>query len=80
MSHKVTLSNFCIKYFISDTDQAKLATLKYRPGNHAVETLEEKEWCEVGQFSKLGWQSFLTAHRKFCMAIKAGTWLKSDSE
>ncbi|KAG1844618.1 hypothetical protein DFJ58DRAFT_731139 [Suillus subalutaceus] len=80
MSHKVTLSDFCIKYFISDGNQAKLAALEYRPGNQAVETLKEKEWCEIGQFSKLGWQSFLTAHRKFCMAIKSGTWLKPNSE
>ncbi|KAG2070379.1 hypothetical protein BDR04DRAFT_1118414 [Suillus decipiens] len=46
-SHDVSLSEFCAKYRISDSDQAKLAALEYRPGNRAVETLEEKEWRDV---------------------------------
>jgi hypothetical protein len=73
-SHNVSLSEFCMKYHISDGDQAKLAALEYQPGNRAVETLEEKEWRDIGQFTKLGWQSFLGAHKKFCTAIKSGTW------
>ncbi|KAG2737688.1 hypothetical protein P692DRAFT_20851782 [Suillus brevipes Sb2] len=73
-SHDVSLSEFCTKYRISDGDQTKLAALEYQPGNRAVETLEEKEWCDIGQFTKLGWQFFLGAHKKFCTAIKSGTW------
>ncbi|KAG0699690.1 hypothetical protein DFH29DRAFT_1001825 [Suillus ampliporus] len=75
MSHNILLSEFCIKYNISASDQAKLSALEYMPGNRAVEALEEKEWCDFGQFTKLGWQAFLTAHRKFCKAIKSGTWV-----
>jgi hypothetical protein len=75
MSHNVLLSEFCIKYNISASDQAKLSALEYMPGNRAVEALEEKEWRDFGQFTKLGWQAFLAAHRKFCKAIKSGTWV-----
>ncbi|KAG2749001.1 hypothetical protein P692DRAFT_20834001 [Suillus brevipes Sb2] len=75
-SHTVSLSEFCTKYRISTSDQAKLAALEYQPGNRAVETLDEKEWREVGQFTRLGWQAFLNAHKKFCSAIKSGTWSK----
>ncbi|KAG2064903.1 hypothetical protein BDR04DRAFT_1122238 [Suillus decipiens] len=32
-SHNVLLSKFCIKYNISDSDQAKLSALEYMPGN-----------------------------------------------
>ncbi|KAG2741765.1 hypothetical protein P692DRAFT_20750369 [Suillus brevipes Sb2] len=65
MSYNVLLSEFCIKYNISASDQAKLSALEYMPGNRAVEALEEKEWRDIGQFTKLGWQAFLAAHRKF---------------
>ncbi|KAG1738921.1 uncharacterized protein EDB91DRAFT_1347532 [Suillus paluster] len=75
-THNVSLSEFCVKYHISDSDQAKLMALEYQPGNRAVETLEEKEWRDIGQFTKLGWQAFLGAHRKFCTTIKSGTWLQ----
>ncbi|KAG1718098.1 hypothetical protein EDD22DRAFT_855664 [Suillus occidentalis] len=75
MSHNVLLSEFCIKYNISASDQAKLSALEYMPGNRAVEALKEKEWRDFGQFTKLGWQAFLAAHRKFCKAIKSGTWV-----
>lgn len=75
-SHDVSLSEFCAKYHISDNDQAKLARLEYHPGNRAVETLDDKEWRDVGGFTRLGWQAFLDAHKKFCRAIKSGTWVK----
>ncbi|KAG1765870.1 hypothetical protein EV702DRAFT_1204397 [Suillus placidus] len=58
-SHDVSLSEFCTKYRISDGDQAKLAALEYQPGNRAVKTLEEKEWRDIGQFTKVGWQFFI---------------------
>ncbi|KAG1807121.1 uncharacterized protein BJ212DRAFT_1485777 [Suillus subaureus] len=32
-SHDISLSEFCVKYHILDNDQAKLAALKYQPGN-----------------------------------------------
>ncbi|KAG0692151.1 hypothetical protein DFH29DRAFT_1009257 [Suillus ampliporus] len=76
ISHDVSLSDFCAKYRISDNDQAKLARLEYQPGNRAIETLDDKEWQDVGQFTRLGWQAFLDAHKKFCRAIKSGTWVK----
>ncbi|KAI6025367.1 hypothetical protein BKA83DRAFT_4163406 [Pisolithus microcarpus] len=73
-SHNVTLEEFCAKYHIPESDQDKLALMEYRPGNRAVEDLEESEWRSVGGFTKLGWEAFRVAHRKFCKAIKAGTW------
>ena len=75
MAHNVTLPEFCQKYHISDSDQEKLEALEYHPGNCAVEHFDDHEWRVVGKFSKLGWEAFLVAHRKFCRAIKAGTWL-----
>ncbi|KAG2144339.1 hypothetical protein DEU56DRAFT_754385 [Suillus clintonianus] len=73
MSHNILLSEFCIKYNISASNQAKLSALKYMPGNRAVEAFEEKEWHDVGQFTKLGWQAFLTTHvhkgNTFCPGI-----------
>ncbi|KAI5991326.1 hypothetical protein EDC04DRAFT_2911601 [Pisolithus marmoratus] len=75
MAHNVTLSEFCGRYHISNADQEKLEILEYLPGNCAVEKLDDHEWRVVGKFSRLGWEVFLVAHRKFCRAIKAGTWL-----
>ncbi|KAG2150765.1 hypothetical protein DEU56DRAFT_962190 [Suillus clintonianus] len=75
-SHGISLSEFCANYRISDNDQSKLARLEYQPGNQAVESLDDKEWRDVGQFTKLGRQAFLDAHKKFCKAIKSGTWVK----
>ncbi|KAG1754915.1 uncharacterized protein EDB91DRAFT_1242136 [Suillus paluster] len=43
-SHDVSLSEFCTKYCISDSDQVKLAALEYQPGNRVVETLDDREW------------------------------------
>lgn len=36
-----------------------------------IENLEESEWRKVGGFTKLGWEAFQVAHRKFCKAVKA---------
>ncbi|KAG2085193.1 uncharacterized protein F5147DRAFT_782153 [Suillus discolor] len=47
-SHDISLSEFCAKYHILDNDQAKLAALEYQLGNRAVETLDDKEWRDVG--------------------------------
>lgn len=73
-THNVSLAEFCVKYRLSDGDQAKLAALEYQPGNRGVEKLDEREWRDIGKFTKLGWQSFMDAHKKFCKAIKSGNW------
>jgi hypothetical protein len=75
---RVPLTNFCTRYFISDSDQQKLQELEYRPGDKLVENLEEKGWKE---FSTLGWQGFLAAHRQFCEDVKkiCGTQSLGDS-
>jgi hypothetical protein len=70
---KIPLADFCTRYGISDTNQAKLLELEYEPGNTVVESLEEREWKEV-KFSALGWKSFLAAHRKFIKDVKLGVW------
>ena len=57
---------------ISDTDEAKLAALKYCPGYCDVERLEERVWHREGKFSVLGWDAFLYVHFRFCNMAKAG--------
>jgi hypothetical protein len=70
----VPLTNFCTRYFISDSDQQKLQELEYQPGDKSVKNLEEKEWKEGAKFSALGWRGFLAAHRQFCKDVKEGLW------
>lgn len=70
---KVLLSDFCMRYKISDSDQSKLALLEYTPGNKDVVELEEADWKEV-KFTKLGWKAFLRAHQQFMKDVKAGLW------
>jgi hypothetical protein len=71
--HEVPIETFCTKYNISATDKAKLEILEYKPGNRIVESLADSDWLSAG-FSVLGWRSFIAAHRRFCAAIKDGTW------
>ena len=73
MSHDVSLSDFCTKYRLSANTQEKLVELDYTPGNKIVESLSEADWKESG-LSVLASRSFLAAHRKFCEAIRSGTW------
>ncbi|KIM50136.1 hypothetical protein SCLCIDRAFT_146251 [Scleroderma citrinum Foug A] len=73
MSHDISLSNFCTKYWLSANTQEKLVELDYTPGNKIVESLLEADWKESG-LSVLASHSFLAAHRKFCEAIRSGTW------
>lgn len=70
---KVSLSNFCSRYKISESDQTKLELLEYAPGNKDVVELEEADWKEV-KFTKLGWKAFLRAHQQFMKDVKAGLW------
>jgi len=70
----VSLSNFCSRYEISESDQSKLAMLEYMPGNIDVVELEEVDWKEV-KFTKLGWKAFLRAHQQFMKDVKAGLWV-----
>jgi hypothetical protein len=69
----VPLEKFCLKYKISAADQAKLEKLEYVPGNCVVESLGDADGQSAG-FSVLGWRTFLAAHKKFCRAVKDGTW------
>ncbi|KAI6020807.1 hypothetical protein PISMIDRAFT_102783 [Pisolithus microcarpus 441] len=73
MSHRVSLSEFCMKYHLSVHTQEKLAELDYTPGNKVIESLTEADWKDIG-LSILSSCSFLAAHCKFCDAIHAGTW------
>ena len=70
---KISLDRFCMRYEIPESNQAKLASLEYIPGNKDVMELEEGDWKEVG-FSKLGWKAFLRAHRQFIKDAKDGLW------
>lgn len=70
---KIPLARFCTHYEISESNQAKLASLEYIPGNKDVMELEENDWKEAG-FSKLGWKAFLRAHRQFIKDAKDGLW------
>ena len=74
MAHDVTLSEFCDRYHIPDGNKQKLELLEYHPGNPAVEKFDDHEWRTIGKFTKIGWEMFLAAHKKFCREIKAGTW------
>jgi hypothetical protein len=71
---KISLDRFCIHYEIPKSNQAKLATLEYSPGNEDVMELEESDWKEAG-FSKLGWKAFIRAHEQFMKDAKAGIWV-----
>ncbi|KAF8972451.1 hypothetical protein BDZ97DRAFT_2070421 [Flammula alnicola] len=71
---KVPLSEFCTRYDLSESDQEKLLKLEYRPGNRVVEKLPESEWKDRGQFSFIGWETFLDAHRMFLEDAKDGKW------
>ncbi|KAI6150461.1 hypothetical protein BKA82DRAFT_4352310 [Pisolithus tinctorius] len=73
MTHNVSLSEFCTKYRLSAHTQEKLEKLDYIPGNKVVESLSEADWKDSG-LSVLASRSFLAVHRKFCEAIRAGTW------
>lgn len=73
-ARKVPLADFCNRYDISDADKAKLVALEYKPGNKAVEGLDEKEWKGEAKFSRLAWDEFISAHRRFCCDVKDGLW------
>jgi len=70
---RVAIEDFCSRYEISKSDEAKLAALEYKPGNNAVLKLEHADWKEVS-FTSLGWQAFLDAHRRFIRDVRAGVW------
>ena len=71
----VPLSEFCSRYGISDSDHVKLEQMEYKPGNRAVETLDEGEWKAEFKFTKLGWQGFLDAHKTFLKDVRDGNWV-----
>lgn len=70
MSHDVSLSDFCMKYWLSAHTKEKL---DYLPGNKVIESLSEADWKEAG-LSVLASHSFLAVHFNFCEAIGAGAW------
>ena len=73
MSHDVSLSDFCTKYWLSAHTKERLEELDYLPGNKVVESLSEADWKEAG-LSVLASHSFLAAHLDFCEAIGTGVW------
>ena len=74
MRLRVPLAEFCSHYAISDSDQTKLELMEYKPGNRAVETMNENEWKMEFKFTKLGWNEFLDAHKAFLKDVKSGDW------
>ncbi|KAJ3803555.1 hypothetical protein F5876DRAFT_85048 [Lentinula aff. lateritia] len=72
-SPNVTLSSFCQFYHISDVDKQRLEMLEYRPGNHAIESLEKEEWSGAS-FKPLSWSNIMAMHQKFLKDVKAGMW------
>jgi hypothetical protein len=75
MRLNIPLADFCLRYGISGSDHVKLDLMEYKPGNRAVETLEENEWKTEFKFTKLGWGGFLDAHRAFLKDVKNGNWV-----
>ena len=73
MSHDVSLSDFCTKYWLSTHTKERLEELNYLPGNKVVESLSEADWKEAG-LSVLASCSFLAAHLNFCEVIGTGVW------
>ena len=69
----ISIEEFCSHYNISDSDQLKLVTLEVHLGDRAVERLEREYWKEAG-FSKLGWDRFLAAHKRFVKDVRNGIW------
>jgi hypothetical protein len=70
---RIPLSDFCLRYEISKSDEDKLALLEYKPGNEAVLSLTDDDWKEV-KFTKLGWKAFISAHKRFIRDVKGGLW------
>ena len=70
----ISLTEFCMHYKISDSDQQKLEVLEVRLGDRTVELLELEYWKEAG-FTKLGWGHFLRAHKQFLKDVSSGIWI-----
>ncbi|KAJ3500782.1 hypothetical protein NLJ89_g9638 [Agrocybe chaxingu] len=75
LTQPLSLANFCEHYEIDNEDQARLAVLKFQPGDRRVEKLEREDWHGHAGFSKLAWEDFLMKHRTFVRDIKAGSWV-----
>lgn len=69
----VSLDEFCSFYSLSDTDKSRLSELEYCPENRAIETLDPKDWKDVG-FKPLSWSNVIETHRKFLKDVRKGTW------
>ena len=67
-NHDISLTEFCAEYGIHKSDEEKLRKLQYRPGDCNV---DEKDLREIALLTRLGWDFFLDAHRRFCTAMKA---------
>lgn len=72
LPYPVSLSEFCEQYEIDEEDQARLARLKFQPGDRRAEKLEREDWHGHAGFSKLSWDDFVTKHKVFVRDIKAG--------
>lgn len=73
LSFNISLDKFCSHYNIDTSDQQKLESLGYRPGDNNILKLEVEDWKGV-QFAKLRWMSFLDTHRRFLRDVKSGLW------
>lgn len=71
----VPLAEFCNHYKIDDEDQARLAKLRFLPGNRRVEKLGREDWHDYAGFEKLAWEDFLDKHNIFLRDVKAGCWV-----
>ena len=74
----IPLADFCARYKISKSDEEKLESLEYKPGNKAILTLTADDWKEV-KFTVLGWKAFLEAHKRFLRDVKDGLWTRTTA-
>ena len=74
LPYPVSLTEFCEHYEIDEEDQARLAKLKFQPGDRRAEKLEREDWHGHAGFSKLSWDDFVAKHKVFVRDIKAGCY------
>ncbi|KAF8165967.1 hypothetical protein B0H34DRAFT_780604 [Crassisporium funariophilum] len=71
----VALSEFCEHYEIDADDEARLAKLKFQPGDRRIEKLGREDWQGYAGFSKLAWDDVVTKHKVFLCDVKGGCFV-----
>lgn len=71
LPREVSIQEFCTRYNIPATDEAKLVDLEFVPGDRNIMKLTDSDWIEAG-FKKLGWLRVLEAHARFLAEIRKG--------